>query len=589
MHSSRALGLALSVFVALAGCSVSQLPGGTTSTQSQSRGLPSVTSPGPYQPRAAPRPGGTIRIGSWQFPSRFSPYFGGQAAATPIEQAVFDGLLASAPNLDTFGDLAEAVPTVENGGVRQVGKGMDVTYQLRAGLAWSDGQPITPDDVIFTFAAITAPDRALGTGREGYDLISSVERTGANGVVLHFRSVFPAFRNLFTAILPKHRLQGLTPAQLVADPYWSRPDVVSGAFLVQEVASDHVTLRRNPHYADGRSGMAFLGHPAYADQVVFRALPSRQAVLGALKAGDVQADIDLTERELTTVARLNGVAVTLAPALAYEQVSLNQASPNPATGTSPPWIGDAPLREALDLGMDRPGIVRRLGGGLPPTATPVAPLIAWAYDASVAAPAYDLDRARRMLDQDGWLSGPDGVRVKNGRKLAFTLTAASGQQLRAIEQDMLVAGWQKLGADVTIDVQPVARLFASFEQGGVLARGAYEAALWSWIMPPDPDSEYGILHSSATPTSGRPSSENYSRCHDQAVDQSLDHGRATLDQSKRAAAYRAFQVAYASARCELPLYRRLDVGAVSPALRNFALNPSPAGNTWNLADWWLAS
>jgi len=288
------------------------------------------------------------------------------------------------------------------------------------------------------------------------------------------------------------------------------------------------------------------------------------------------------------VARLSGVAVTLAPALAYEQVSLNQASPNPATGTSPPWIGDAPLRQALDLGMDRPGIVRRLGGGLPPTATPVAPLIAWAYDASVPAPAYDLARAKRILDQDGWVPGPDGVRVKSGRRLEFTLTAAAGQQLRAIEQDVLVAGWRKLGADVTVDAQSVGQLFASFEQGGLLARGAYEAALWSWIMPPDPDSEYDILHSSATPAAGKPSSENYSRCHDQAVDQSLDHGRATLELAKRAAAYRDFQAAYASARCELPLYRRVDVGVASPALRNFVLNPSPAGNTWNLADWWLA-
>jgi len=564
--------------------------GANTSTPSPARALPAVILPGPYQPHAAPRSGGTISVGSWQFPSRFSPYFGGQAAATPIEQAIFNGLLASAPNLDPFGDLAEAVPTVENGGVRQVGNGMDVTYQLRAGLAWSDGQPITADDVIFTFQAITPPaGGAVGAGREGYDLISSVDMAGPTGVVLHFRSVFPAFRNLFSAILPKHRLQGLTPDQLVAEPYWSRPDVVSGPFLLQEVAGDHITLRRNPHYTDGRSGMQFLGHPAYADQVIFRAFPSRQAVLAALKAGDIQADVDLTERELPTLARLTGVAVTLAPALAYEQVTLNQASPNPATGTSPPWIGDAPLREALDLSMDRPGIVRRLGGGLPSTATPVAPLITWAYDASVAAPAYDLARAKRILDEDGWVPGPDGVRVKNGRRLAFTLTAAAGQQLRAIEQDVLVAGWRKLGADVTIDVQSVGQLFASFEQGGLLARGAYEAALWSWIMPPDPDSEYDILHSSATPMAGRPSSENYSRCHDQAVDQSLDHGRATLEQSKRAAAYRAFQAAYASARCELPLYRRLDVGAVSPALRNFALNPSPAGNTWNLADWWLGA
>jgi len=584
----RPVLLALAALVVLGGCSV-QAPTATPNSTSPRPRLPAVTSPGPYQPSAAPRAGGTITIGTWQFPNSLSPYFGSQTAATPIDQALFNGLVASAPNLDAFGDLASDVPTAENGGIKHAGSGMDITYQLRPGLAWSDGQPITPDDVIFTYQAIIGPGAAAGVAQEGYDLITSIERVGTNGVVMHFRSLFPAFRNLFPAILPKHRLQSLASNQMAADPYWAQPDVVSGPFEVQGIASDRVTLSRNPHYADGRSGMAFLGHPAYANRVVFRAFPSRQAVLAALKAGDVQAGIDLTERELNTLATLTGISVKLSSALAYEQLSLNQAIPNPATGASPPWIGDAVVGEALDLGMDRPGIARRLGGGLPATATPVAPLIAWAYDAGVAAPTYDLERAKGMLDEDGWVSGADGVRVKNGRRLAFTLTAAAGQQLRATEQDILVAGWRRLGADVTIQDQPVGQLFASYDQGGTLARGTYEAALWSWIMPPDPDSEYDILHSSATPASGRPASVNYSRCHDSAVDQSLDNGRATLDQAQRAAAYRAFQVAYANARCELPLYRRLDIGAASPALHNFALNASPAGNTWNLADWWVTS
>lgn len=114
----------------------------------------------------------------------------------------------------------------------------------------------------------------------------------------------------------------------------------------------------------------------------------------------------------------------------------------------------------------------------------------------MSAPVYDLERARRTLDQDGWAAGPDGVRVKNGRRLAFTLTTTSDQQLRATERDIVVSGWRKLGADVTSRDFPVAALFGSFDQGGVLARGQYEAALWSWLVPPDPDSEFGIFHSS---------------------------------------------------------------------------------------------
>lgn len=587
---SRTLGLAVCACLVLGACSVSLLPKGTGGPRSgvPAPRLPALTAPGSYQPVPAPRPGGTITIGNWQFPTRLSPYIASQAAATPIEQAIYSGLLASAPNLDAYGDLARDVPTVENGGVKRVGDGMDVTYQLRPGLAWSDGQPITPDDVIFTFQTIGGPGAAAGVSQEGYDRITSIESAGQDGVVMHFRSLFPAFRSLFSAILPKHRLQAVAPAELATDRFWSKPDVVSGPFIVEEVADDHVTLRRNQHYANGRSAMPFLGHQAYADQLVFRALPSRQAVLAALKAGDIQAAVDLTERELSTIAAMRGVSVTLAPALAYEQVSLNQAIPNPATGATPPWIGDAAVHEALDLALDRPGIQRRLGGGPPLTATPIGPLVSWAYDASMSAPVYDLERARRTLDQDGWAAGPDGVRVKNGRRLAFTLTTTSDQQLRATERDIVVSGWRKLGADVTTRDFPVAALFGSFDQGGVLARGQYEAALWSWLVPPDPDSEFGIFHSSATPAAGRPSSENYSRCQDPVVDQALVAGRSTLDQTQRGAAYRAFQVAYARARCELPLYRRLNIGVASPLLRNFALNPSPAGNTWNVADWWLA-
>jgi peptide/nickel transport system substrate-binding protein len=589
MHRDRlqCLGAALAAVATLSACSVPALPGrGPAASQPGPPGLPRVAAPGPYRAQPAPRPGGTITVGSWQFPTTLSPYLGGQTVAAPVLQAIDDGLLGSAPDLGWYGDLARDVPTPENGGVRPVGDGMDVTYRLRGGLTWSDGQPVTPDDVLFTYQVITGPGRAAGLGQEGYDRIASVEVSGEDAVVIHFRSLFPAYRSLFPVILPGHRLRAVPFDRLAADPFWSKPDVVSGPFVVDGVGPDRVTLRRNPGYGAGRLEMPFLGHAAYADRVVFRAFPSRQAVLAALKAGDIQVAIDLTERELPTVARLAGTHVDLAPSLGYEQVSLNQASPNPATGVTPPWVGDPAVAEALDLALDRPGLARRLDGP-PATATPISPLLGWAFDGTAAAPGFDLGRARQLLEQDGWVAGADGVRVKNGRRLAFFLSTIADQQQRATERDLLVQDWRLLGADVRVQDFPVDQLFASFEQGGVLARGGYEAALWSWIPAPDPDSEYDLLDSSAAPAAGAPGRQNYSRCHDPMVDQALEQGRGTLDQVRRAAAYRTFQAAYLRARCELPLYRRMDIGVTTPRLHNFALNPGPAGNTWNLADWWL--
>lgn len=537
--------------------------------------------PDRYRAEPAPRPGGVITLGSWQFPTTLSPYLGAQAAAVPIDEVLFSGLVGTDPALHRFGDLAVEAPTPANGGVRVVAGGMDVTYQLRPGLRWSDGQPITPDDVAFTFRVVG------GIGLPGYDQIRSVERAGENGVVVHFRSLVPSYLDLFSAVLPRHRLEAVAPDRLAADPYWASPDVVSGPFAVQEVTGDRIALRRNPSYAAGRAEMPVLGHAAYADGLVFRAFPSRQAVLAAVKAGDIDVALDLTERELETVGRLLGVRTSLTPALAYEQISLNQSLP--AGGVAPPWIGDPAVAEALDLALDRPGLERGpLRGASPLAASPLSPLVAWAADAGLPAPASDLQRAKRLLDEDGWAPGPDGIRVKDGRRLGFTLSTTAEQPLRATEQDIVIAGWRQLGADVRARNARAADLFAPYERGGLLALGQYDAALWAWITPPDPDAEYDILHSSRLPGPG-PGGTNYSRCHDAGIDAALAAGRATLDQAARAEAYRAFQRAYVRARCELPLYRRLDIGVVSPRLRNFAPNPTQAGNTWNASDWWLAS
>ena len=577
--------LAAALLVGLVACS----PGAPSPSSGGGTGLPLVASPAPYRPDAAERRGGTITVGAWQFPTAFSPYFSSQAAATPIQDALFDGLLATDPRLQWYGDLARDVPTPENGRVTQLGTGMDVAYQLRPGLHWSDGQPLTSDDVLFTYQTITGPAAAVGFGQDGYDRISGVETRGDSGFVIHFRTLYPAYRSLFPAILPRHRLAQVPPSQLARDGYWLKPDVVSGPFTLLQTGDDRLTLARNVRYADGRQGMTFLGHRAYADRVVFRAYPTRQALLAAAKAGDVQAATDLSERELSTVARLTGVRVTLASALQYEQVSFNQAPVDPRVGGSPPWNGDPAVLHALDLALDRPGLE---GGPLhnrsPLAGSPVSPLLGWAYAPDVGATPYDLEQARRVLEADGWTLGADGIRTKTGRRLAFALTSTQDQLLRTNEEEILASGWRRLGADVTVQNYSSQQLFADFAHGGVLSRGLYQAAIWAWITPPDPDSEFDTLHSSRMPAAGNSSGQNYSRCRSSAVDQTLTQGRATLDEAQRATAYRVFQHAYAEARCEMPLYRRLAIGVTSTRLHNFVLNPGPAGSSWNLADWWLA-
>ncbi|MEP7104921.1 MAG: peptide ABC transporter substrate-binding protein, partial [Chloroflexota bacterium] len=489
-----------------------------------------------------------------------------------IQQTLFNGLVGIDPNLGYYGDLARTVPTTENGGVKPAGAGMDVTYELRPGLNWSDGQPITADDVIFTWQATPRT--------EGYDRITGIDRRSDLSLTVHFGSLYPPYLLLFSAIAPKHRLSALPAGQLAGDGFWSKPDVVSGPFAVQEaVPADHYTLVRNPHYADGRGEMPLLNHAADLEKIVFKAFATKSATLAALKAGDIEVALELNERDLDVAAGIGNARLQLVPWLSYEQVSFNQQAAL--------WKDDPALRSALGAAVDVGSVSGLLHGRAPAAQGPISPELAWAYDPGSGPPRYDLEAARTALDADGWVPGADGIRVKAGRRLQFTLSAVADSPLRAAEEEALVAGWRRAGVEVLVQNFAAGELFGAYADNGVLSRGRYDAALFAWITPPDPDANFAIFHSSRIPSAQNPTGGNVSRCVSGAVDADLDAGRATLDQAKRGQAYREFQVQYRKAGCEVPLYQRLDIGLSSQRLHSFAPNPAGPGNTWNVADWWI--
>ncbi len=521
--------------------------------------VPSAAIPARYSPEPAPREGGSVSIGDWLLPSALPAIYAQPASAVWIEQALFSGLVGVDPALGYYGDLAKQVPTLENGAVKQVGSGMDVTYTLRPGLKWSDGQVITPDDVIFTWHASQSQD--------GYDRISSIDRAG-DSFTVHFRSLYPAYPLLFSVIVPAHRLASIDPAKLPTDGYWAKPDVVSGPFTVADAPGDRYVLQRNPRYAEGRTDMEYLGHLAHLDRLVFQGYATKQEELAALKAGEIMAALDLNERDLDTAAAIGGRLLAV-PGLSYEQVTLNRSDPL--------FKEDPRLVDALMLGVDRTAVIRNvLHGRVTAAEGPVSPAITW-----VPRPAplrLDAAAARQELEADGWIAGPDGVRKRDGKPLAFTLVTTSDSPLRAAEADALAGSWRQLGADVKLQAAPPDVLFGAPSRPGSLAGGGYQAGLWAWNTSPDPDGLRGLF------ASGSPA--NYARCASPEVDGALASGAASLDRGKRSAAYQSLAAAYQSARCETPLFWRLDVGLAAKRLHNFAPNPSAAGNTWNVADWW---
>ncbi len=528
-----------------------------------------------YRASVPARPGGTAVLTDFEFPSSLYPLTTQTDLDMRLGQLLFAPLWGFDPQLRAYPSLARQVPTLANGGVRVArdGRSMTVTVSLVPGLRWSDGQPIVADDVIFTWHAITDPSTRA---RYGFDRIQAMERRSPTEVTWSLETLYPGYLQAGAAmfVLPSHRLQSASPADLAS--FARRPDVVSGPFTVDEFApDDHVVFSANPQYPDGRSarhaypdGSVPFAHRPYLERLVFTAQSGKATELTALTTGAADLGFHLLPEDLADVQSTPAVAAVVTTGMRDEFLN-----PNHASGAAP-WHDDPVVLSALGRALDRAALVRDVTGGRGTTARGLYPR-ALSAGAQPALPQHvDAEGAKRLLAAAGWITGPDGVRVKEGRRLAFSLLGICGRSGLDTELDKIRRQWLAVGAAVATSCQG-RDAFLKFN-----AAGSFDMTLYSYQWLPDPDSW------AAVGVSGRP--DNWNRCHDRALDTAFARGEATLDAAARGAAYQDAEREWLRYGCTIPLFEVPDVRVRSTRLTNFAPNPF-APDTWNAADWWLRS
>src|ERR1035437_1153607 len=180
--SKRLMGLLTTAVLVFAACS----SGTTTASPGSPTGAP-TTAPNAtptavptavpieltgttYKAVPATTTGGSIVLSEYQYPDTINPYYAQAETDIEVSGSMFDGLLSVSPDLKYVPDLATNIPTVDNGGVKIVGSGMDVTWTLRPGMKWSDGQPITCAGGQATWKWIMDPAQAgLAGGTIGWE------------------------------------------------------------------------------------------------------------------------------------------------------------------------------------------------------------------------------------------------------------------------------------------------------------------------------------------------------------------------------------------------------------------------------------
>ena len=156
--------------------------------------------------------GGTVIIGDWQEATQFNPYYLGQVTEANVASLVWHTLLTITDDFKYTPQLAaEPVPTTENGGVKAPGDNgdaMTVTWKLREGLKWSDGEPLTCDAFKYAYEWVMDPDN-VGVITAGWEDITNFECASDTDMIWHFGKVYEGYLTLATAPLPRHFLSNI--------------------------------------------------------------------------------------------------------------------------------------------------------------------------------------------------------------------------------------------------------------------------------------------------------------------------------------------------------------------------------------------
>lgn len=510
-----------------------------------------------------------------QFPSNLQPYYVSESVASTVWQQLYAAAVGQTNNGKYYAHLLTEVPTIQNGGVKLSadGKTMDITMKLKPGLKWSDGSPLTSKDFAFTWKWVTNPDNgSIQQDIESWKKITAVETPNDSTVVLKWKEIFGPYLNFLGGYIPlPEKVWSQVPVKdgdKAAES--TKPTVVSGPMKVDEfTADDRIVMSRNDNYAP------VWGFSSYLDKATFRFTADANAALAAITKGEIDVVDNLDDSQYEAAGKVPNSTAYILPGFTYEFIQLNLTLP---------LFQDKAVRKALDMAIDKQALIKQFR--TPKTiqlAVNIPPLSAYS-DKSLQPTKFDPEGAKKVLEDAGWKLGADGIRAKDGKKLSFTLSTTTAP-VRLSTAEVMVKYLKDVGIEMKFQGFKSTELFGPWGGDGILARGKFEAAMFAFNTPIDPDSSYANYHSTQIPSDANGGNgQNYGRINEKSLDKLFDDQRSTADQTKRKELWNQIQKMYYDNIFEIPLYDRVQNLVVSNKVKNLKPNATTDTNFWNIVE-----
>ncbi len=531
--------------------------------------------------------GGPLKILYWQASTLLNPHFAAGTTNQDAARVFYEPLAGWASDGTLHPILAAEIPSIENGGLAQDGR--SVTWKLKRGVKWHDGQDFSADDVVFNWEYARSPAVAAVTSGSYRDV--NVVKVDDHTVRVEFAQPTPFWADAFVAatgqMIPKHLFGNFAGANSRDAPANLRPVGTGPYRFVSFAPGDLLRAELNPNYhMNNRPFFDTLEIKGGGDAV--------SAARAVLQTGDFDYawNMQVEDEILKRLEAAGRGRVNIVEGGGIEFVQLNATDPNREIdgershiSTQHPAFRDPAVREAMALLIDRNALEQFIyGRGGPATANFLnnpprfrSPNMRWEFS---------IQKANEILDRAGWARGRDGIRAKDGVRLRFvyqTSVNAPRQRTQAIYKQAA----QRAGIDLELK-SVVASVFFSSDVANpdTYTKFYADVQMYTTTMPQaDPErfmNQYVSweISSKANSWQGR----NIVRWRSEEYDRIFRAAQSELDPVKRAAMFIQLNDLVVGSNHIIPLVSRPTVSASLNNLRHVL--SAWDGTLWLLGDWW---
>lgn len=461
----------------------------------------------------------TLRVATAGFVDSFNPFTSVYLTPTMLNRYMYENLVQySAEDGSPTEGLAKEWST-ENDGKRWV-------FTLQDNLVWSDDQPITSEDVKWTYDQMLNDENMAVANGSLVSNFESVEAPDDKTVVINLKEAQAPNPGTEIPIVPKHVWEKIDNPSEFPNDASSGEFVGSGPFTLEQYqANETIVLKANPKFWRGGPKMDRIQYIYYTDA---------DAQVQALRSGDVDLVSGLSAEQFENLKSEDNIEAHSGMGRRYTSIAINpgqQTRDGKPYGDSNPALKDVKVRQAIRLGIDAQTLLDRANGGQGVLATSFVPASFPKWHLKEDNPvikSFDPEGAKKLLDEAGWKPGADGIREKDGEKLSLELLIDSTDTVEQSSAEFL-GPWMK---DIGIDLK-----VTSSDSDTISARsiaGDYDMYFSGWSLNPDPDYQLGIntCMSLPTKTDGSGGTTQDGWCNPE-FDKLYQQQRTELDETKR--------------------------------------------------------